>query len=100
MPRQRSQSNEQNPQAETTTQIVVEKATAPVRHHPIASLGGTGGSIGIFIVYIMAVFGVRVAGVVGATIATACTTCVLVVGRNGLKGIWNFLMNGAGDDDV
>jgi hypothetical protein len=65
--------------------------------HPNATTAGVSGiGGGAAVVEILDQAGVHVSGPVGALIAGSLATVALFVGRNGLRGVWNAILNGTG----
>lgn len=65
--------------------------------HPNAVVGGTasiGG--GEAVVEILDALGVHVSGPIGVLIAGGIAAVALFIGRRGLKGVWNVIVNGTG----
>ena len=73
------------------------QAPAPVRRHPNASLSASGGGVGVGVVEVLLAFKVGLTALTGALIATFFSSAILVLGRHGLMGVWEFLK--WGDDD-
>lgn len=63
--------------------------------HPNAVVGGTAGlGGGVGVVEILDTVGVHISGPQGALIAGGLTTIALVIGRHGIRGLWNIIVNG------
>lgn len=65
--------------------------------HPNALVGGVSGiGGGEAVIEILDALGVHVSARAGVAIAGAIVTVALFVGRKGVKGVWNLIVNGSG----
>lgn len=71
------------------------QVTQKVRNNPNATVGAGGGFLAVFITWIAVnVFHWTISAESGAIIATAVSTVALAIGRTGIRGFLDILMNG------
>lgn len=63
--------------------------------HPNAAVSGGTVTAGTALVWILGHFHVALTAEEGALIAGGASTVVLWIGRNGLRGVWNRIVNGS-----
>ena len=69
--------------------------TSPIRKNPNATVGAGGGFLAVFITWLAGnVLHWNVSAEGGAIIATAVSTVVLLIGREGIKGLIDIVWNG------
>lgn len=66
--------------------------------HPKATIAGSGSAAGVAIVAILGAFGVTLDPAVAALIAGAIGPILLLIGQQGLAGIWNTVIHGRKDE--
>lgn len=64
--------------------------------HPNATVAGGTSSAGLLVVWLLGHFHVALSAEDGAAIAGVLATVALFVGRKGIRGVWNLIMNGSG----
>jgi hypothetical protein len=64
--------------------------------HPNATVAGGTTCAGVFVVWLLGHFHVALSAEDGALIAGGIATVALFVGRHGVKGVWNLIVNGTG----
>lgn len=65
-------------------------------NNPNAAVAAGGSSLSVFVVWLLGHFHVALSAEDGAVIAGVVASAALFVGRNGIKGLWNRLVNGSG----
>ena len=71
------------------------KVKQKVRNHPNATVGAGGGFLAVFITWTAVnVFHWTISAESGAIMATAISTVALAIGRTGIRGFFDILMNG------
>lgn len=65
-------------------------------NNPNAAVAAGGSSLSVFVVWLLGHFHVALSAEDGAVIAGVVASAALFVGRNGLKGLWNRIVNGSG----
>lgn len=75
------------------------QAPRPVKKHPNASLSATGGGLGVGLVEILLTVKVGLTALSGALITGFFSSGILLIGRHGIRGIWEWCQWGDGEDD-
>lgn len=69
----------------------------PVTANPNAVVGGgSGASLGLGVVWLLGKAGVSLDTYTAGLVVSGVSTLVLFIGRNGLAGVWRFLIHGGG----
>jgi hypothetical protein len=66
----------------------------PLNVHPNATVAGTSAGAGVLVVWLFGHFGVKLSAEDGAVVAGVASTVALLIGRNGLAGLWKTLLHG------
>jgi hypothetical protein len=62
--------------------------------HPNATIAGGGAGAGALVIWAASRFGVTLTAYEGILVASGLSTVALLIGRNGLAGLWKTLLHG------